>query len=190
MKNHLKVCMVYLQVQAQKNAACSAPCEDDRVSSISTHSSKTQGSSTSSSLKKLKSSSMLGFMDRAMSPAEISLLNQRIIEMIADNSMSFNWIERPSTRRFFEVLRPSSVHCMPSRRQLSGKLLEHAARSSRDDIIPWNSTQSSLASILRIRSALKMVEAKYSSDDDYPDDLRVDDAFFLKWKWLKRPFVP
>lgn len=136
MKNHLKVCMVYLQVQAQKNAACSAPCEDDRVSSISTHSSKTQGSSTSSSLKKLKSSSMLGFMDRAMSPAEISLLNQRIIEMIADNSMSFNWIERPSTRRFFEVLRPSSVHCMPSRRQLSGKLLEHAARSSRDDIIP------------------------------------------------------
>ncbi len=50
-------------------------------------------------------------MDRAMSPAEISLLNQRIVEMIADNSMSFNWIERPSTRRFFEVLRPSSVNC-------------------------------------------------------------------------------
>ena len=307
---------------------------------------------------------MLGFMDRAMSPAEISRLNQRIIKMIADNLMSFNWIERPSTRRFFEVLRPSSVHCMPSRRQLSGKLLENAAKSSRDDIIPemkklnedfncsyffvcdgwvdtskrhilgsivamlhlwfahdealgegnvikddhhdgvataaqierafkktesdfgitfsgvttdeagqcarakrilslrypnmyfgkcfahqvnlivkdvlkvafigtierarklvtkynnstnkwllrldkeakalygfspallrivevrWNSTQSSLASILRIRSALKMVEAKYSSDEDYPDDLRVDDAFFLKWKWLKRPFVP
>ena len=34
MKNHLKVCMVYLQVQAQKNTACSAPCEDDRLSSI------------------------------------------------------------------------------------------------------------------------------------------------------------
>ena len=44
--------------------------------------------------------------------------------------------------------------------------------------VRWNSTQPSLASILRIRSALKMVEAKYSSDEDYPDDLRVDDAFF------------
>jgi len=136
MKNHLKVCELYLQLQAQKNAACSAPCEEDRVSSISTDSKKSQGSSTSSNLKKLKSSSVLGFMDRAMSPSEISLLHQRIIEMIADNVMSLNWIEHPSTRRFFEVLRPSAVRCMPTRRQLSGKLFEHAARSSRDDIIP------------------------------------------------------
>ncbi len=105
---------MYLQLQAEKNAACSAPCEGDRVSSISTHSNKSQDSSTSSSLKKLKSSSVLGFIDRAMSPSETYLLHQRIIEMIADNTMSFNWIERPSTRHFFELLRPSSVHCMPS----------------------------------------------------------------------------
>ncbi len=71
-----------------------------------------------------------------MSPSKISLLHQRIIKMIPENSMSFKWIERPSTRRFFEVLQPSSVHCMSFRRQLSGKLLEHAARSNRDDIIP------------------------------------------------------
>ena len=75
-------------------------------------------------------------MDRAMSPSKISLLHQRIIKMIPENSISFKWIERPSTRRFFEVLQPSSVHCMSFRRQLSGKLLEHAARSNRDDIIP------------------------------------------------------
>jgi len=52
MKNHLKVCELYLQLQAQKNAACSAPYEEDRVSSISTDSKKSQGSSTSSNLKK------------------------------------------------------------------------------------------------------------------------------------------
>jgi len=102
MKNHLKVCELYLQLQAQKNAACSAPCEDDRVSSISTHSNKSQGSSTSSNLKKLKSSSVLGFMDRAMSPTEISLLHQR-------NNMNTLFVSL-FIHPFFETNRTLDIH--------------------------------------------------------------------------------
>ena len=70
----------------------------------------------------IKTTLILGFMDRTLTPKEEALLHQRIIEMIADNAMSFNWIERPYTRRLFEVLRHSAVQCMPSRRKLAGKI--------------------------------------------------------------------
>jgi len=55
--------------------------------------------------------------------------------------------------------------------------------------VRWNSSQSSLASILRIRSAFKMVQAKYSSDDDFPNELRVDDAFFSEIEMAERSAI-
>ena len=42
----------------------------------------------------------------------------------------------------------------------------------------WNSVQATMASILRIRSSFKMVQAKYGGDADFPKELKVDDTFF------------
>ena len=89
----------------------SGNCYGDQDSS----SKRSFSSLTLSNLKKAKTSSLLGLMDQALTPKEVAVLHQRIIEMIADNAMSFNWIERLSTRRFFEALRPAAVQCMPSR---------------------------------------------------------------------------
>ena len=44
--------------------------------------------------------------------------------------------------------------------------------------VRWNSTQACFASILRIRSALKLVEVKYSTDADFPDQLRIETGLF------------
>ena len=35
-----------------------------------------------------------------------------------------------------------------------------------------------------------MVEAKYSSDDDFPDDLRVDDAFLTNMEMAEKAVRP
>jgi hypothetical protein len=134
LKNHQKGCKPFLE-HLEQEKACSTFSEDN-ISSKSVASStskRSQSLLTSSNLKKFRT---LGFMDRALTPTEEALLHQRMIEMIADNGISFNWIERPSTRRFIEALRPAAVHCIPSRRKLSGKLLEDAAKSSRGDILP------------------------------------------------------
>jgi len=44
--------------------------------------------------------------------------------------------------------------------------------------VRWNSVQATMASILRIRSSFKMVQAKYGGDADFPKELKVDDTFF------------
>ena len=43
--------------------------------------------------------------------------------------------------------------------------------------VRWNSTQACFASILRIWSAFGLVQAKYSTDPDFPNDIRIDDLF-------------
>ena len=136
LENHLKSCKPYLESELVNAHLSNASVRSSNVSVASFTSKRSKTSLTSSNLKKAKTTSITSFLDRALTPNEEDLLNQRIIEMIADNGMSFNWIERPSTRRFFEALRPASIHCMPSRRKLSGKLLRDAAKSSRDDILP------------------------------------------------------
>ena len=99
LENHLKQCKPFLE----KEEACSTFSRNCDVNQDSS-SKQSLSSLTSSNLKKAKTSSLLGFMDRALIPKEVVVLHQRIIEMIADNAMSFNWIERPSTRCFFEEL--------------------------------------------------------------------------------------
>ena len=44
--------------------------------------------------------------------------------------------------------------------------------------VRWNSIQAAFASVLRIKSALKVVHAKHGSSSDFPKDLVVDDEFF------------
>ena len=44
--------------------------------------------------------------------------------------------------------------------------------------VRWNSAKSSFASVLRIRTALKLIQAEYGGVSDFPDALMVDDAFF------------
>ena len=122
LKNHLKGCKPFIEYLEQEKACSSGsstttctPGGNDSCS-ISISSSKRSCSAlTSSNLKKLKSTSVLGFMDCALTLKKEDLLNCRIIKIISDNAMSFNWIERLSTRCFFEALRPAAVQCMPSR---------------------------------------------------------------------------
>ena len=96
MQNHLKVCKPFLDYKAQEQAVEGV---EDSISStsngtFSTVCSNAERSSvslvTSSTLKKkTKMCSIKGFMDRAFTPNEEAVLNQRIIEMITDNAMSF-----------------------------------------------------------------------------------------------------
>jgi hypothetical protein len=44
--------------------------------------------------------------------------------------------------------------------------------------VRWNSAHSCFASILRVRSALLLVQAKYCCDDDFPIELKVSISFF------------
>jgi hypothetical protein len=92
--------------------------------------------STKQQTKKLKSTNITNFLDRAMTTFEKENLMRRMIEMIADNAMSFNWVERPSTIRFIEALRPSAVRELPSRRFLSGKILSDMAQGCRNERLP------------------------------------------------------
>ena len=104
LENHLKSCKPYLESELVNAHLSNASVRSSNVSVASFTSKRSKKSLTSSNLKKAKTTSITSFLDRALTPNEEDLLNQRIIEMIADNGMSFNWIERPSTRRFFEAL--------------------------------------------------------------------------------------
>ena len=42
----------------------------------------------------------------------------------------------------------------------------------------WNSAQSSFASVLQIRTALRLIQAEYGGVSDFPDALMVHDVFF------------
>ena len=61
---------------------------------------------------------------------------QRMIEMVADSGLPFQWVERPATIRFIESLRPSAVKLLPSRRVLGGKILKETAYRGRNKILP------------------------------------------------------
>ena len=47
--------------------------------------------------------------------------------MIADSSLPFTWVEKKSTKRFIEVLRPQALKHLPTRKRLSGSILKEAA---------------------------------------------------------------
>ena len=44
--------------------------------------------------------------------------------------------------------------------------------------VRWNSIQAALASILRIKSSLRILCATFESDTDFPEELKVDERFF------------
>jgi hypothetical protein len=58
--------------------------------------------------------------------------------------------------------------------------------------VRWNSVQSAFASVLRIRTALKLIHAEYGNMHDFPEDIEVDNAFFeqlVEAELLLRPLT-
>ena len=90
-------------------------------------------STTGLTKKKLKTYSIKTFLDREMTPTEEIKMRQCLMEMIVDSGISFQWIERPSTIRFFETIRPSVIKVLPSRRVFGGRLFHEAAIRSRNE---------------------------------------------------------
>lgn len=147
MENHLKKCKEYLNaVEAEeKSIECLSSVSQQQQSQASTVSTATTTKraappSSSSSLTHIKKAkkklSIKTFLDRDMTSYEEKIMLQRMIEMVADNGIAFQWIERESTIRFIESLRPSAIKLLPSRRVLGGKLLRDAAIGSRNDRLP------------------------------------------------------
>jgi hypothetical protein len=58
------------------------------------------------------------------------------------------------------------------------KLYGQTSRLQRIINVCWNSTEASFASILRIRSALKMIDAAYGTAPDFPYSLHISKSFF------------
>ena len=56
--------------------------------------------------------------------------------------------------------------------------------------VRWNSIQAALASILRIQSSLRIVCATYESEVDFPEELKVDEAFFQQVKDVESAIRP
>jgi hypothetical protein len=128
MENHLKNCQHYnthRTVEASVSSAVSA--------AITTYTARKREESYVRSTKIRK---ITNFMDRQMTDNEVKTMRKRLIEMIADAALPFAWIERPSTIRFFNSIRPSAIQALPTRRVLSGALLRNHARSSRDAFLP------------------------------------------------------
>jgi len=58
--------------------------------------------------------------------------------------------------------------------------------------VRWNSVQSAFASVLRIRTALKLLHAEYGNVQDFSEDIKVDNTFFeqlVEAELLLRPLT-
>ena len=150
MKTHLKNCKEYLNALEEDKQKGSVDESDEEVLSTLTSVSGQQWtqqsvlgkrnssdvSNTGLTSKKSKTYSIKTFLDREMTPTKEIKIRQRLVEMIAGSGISFQWIERPSTVRFLEMIRPSVIRSLPSRRVLGGRLLCEAAIRSWDDQLP------------------------------------------------------
>jgi len=65
-----------------------------------------------------------------MTKKEAEVFENRLIEMVADCNLSFEWIEKKSTKRFLAACRPTILKHFPSRKRLSGPILQKAATST------------------------------------------------------------
>ena len=139
LENHLRKCLHYKRRAdtLERNNAYNS--EDDVGTSVSQQSGTARSPSGCSStstcgVKRAASSTLTSnrlktmkidqFVDRKFTCPQSKIVLQRMVEMIADNGMPFSWVERPSTRRFFEAVRPAVIDIMPSAKALSGKLLK------------------------------------------------------------------
>jgi hypothetical protein len=128
MENHLKNCQHYITHRTVEASVSSAIFD-----AITTSTARKREESYKRSMKIRK---ITNFMDRQMTDNEVKTMRKRLIEMVADAALPFAWIERPSTIRFLNSIRPSVIQALPTRRVLSGDLLGNHARSSRDSILP------------------------------------------------------
>lgn len=140
LKNHLKKCQELSNAEEEDEKA-------SEFTSVSQQSLKRNCESASSRVsivsgsdvltsKKLKTHSIKTFLDRDLTLYEAKNMLQRMIEMVADSGLSFQWIERPATIRFIEALRPSAAKLLPTRRVLGGRILREAACRNRDEQLP------------------------------------------------------
>ena len=148
LENHLRKCLHYKRRADTLERNNTYNSEDDVGTSVLQQSGTAGSSSGCSStstcgVKRAASSTLTSnhlktmkidqFVDRKFTRPQSKIVLQRMVEMIADNGMPFSWVEQPSTRQFFEAVRPAVVDIMPSAKALSGKLLKDAALRSREE---------------------------------------------------------
>jgi len=71
-----------------------------------------------------------------MTKNEVEVFESRLIEMVADSNVPFEWIEKKSTKRFLAACRPTILKHVPSRKRLSGPILRKAATASVHETLP------------------------------------------------------
>lgn len=89
---------------------------------------KTELDQVQAANKKRKAQSGLnGWVLPKLSSKEIDDLHKRLLVLISDAALPFRFVERESFLDIIKLLRPSAVDNMPTRRQLSGSILNKMA---------------------------------------------------------------
>jgi Protein of unknown function (DUF 659) len=101
-------------------------------------SASTSSTTTKTSRRKRNSlvdSSLLEYFVKPMSEEEVSDMEEKLIEMIVDNHLAFNIVERPSFLRFVASLRNTANTRIPGRTKTKEKLLVNAATIAKEDLL-------------------------------------------------------
>ena len=80
-------------------------------------------------------SSLLEYFVKPMSEEEVFDMEEKLIEMIVDNHLAFNIVERPSFLRFVASLRNTANTRIPGRTKVKEKLLVNAATIAKEDLL-------------------------------------------------------
>jgi len=75
------------------------------------------------------------WVEKSMTKNEVEVFDSRLIEMVADSNMPFEWIDQKSTKRFLAACKLTILKHLPSSKRLSGPILRKAATASVHDIL-------------------------------------------------------
>ena len=114
-KAHLKKCPHHQHVQL--------------INTASTSSSRSCESSVTSTT--WRTQRLTNYLQQGFTREQVLQYENLLCEFIADNGVSFHVVEKHSTRRLLNFLRPTGLENLPSRKKLSGTILNRVADSSR-----------------------------------------------------------
>jgi len=97
MENHLKKCEHYRMNQTSETASAAASCSSTGAASSIASSRKRDADSDQSIMltdrNLWKSRKIMNYMDRALTKSKALTMRKRLVEMVADSSIPFMWIE-------------------------------------------------------------------------------------------------
>ena len=86
-----------------------------------------------SNKKRRLESGLSGWVVPKLTPNQVIQLHQNLLVMIADAAVAFRFVERESFIDLVRLLRPSAVNDIPSRRQLSGSILDEVSNFAKKE---------------------------------------------------------